>query len=78
MFVGYPKKTKGGLFYSLESQTVFVSANAIFLEEGYMMEHKSRSRIVLEEMSENLSSQLTPKPNKQVITPQVTILESFN
>ena len=31
MFVGYPKGTRGGLFYSPSDKKVFVSTNATFL-----------------------------------------------
>ena len=47
-FIGYPRGTKGGLFYSLKDQKVIVSTNATFLEEDYVIDHKPRSRIVLE------------------------------
>ncbi|GER43300.1 retrotransposon protein [Striga asiatica] len=50
VFVGYPKGTEGGLFYSPEDQKVIVSTNARFLEEDYIMNHKPTSRIVLEEL----------------------------
>ena len=40
LFVGYPKETRGGLFYSPEDNKVFVSINATFLEEDYMREFK--------------------------------------
>ena len=50
LFVGYPKETRGGFFYSAEENKVFVSTNATFLEEDYMREFKPRSKIVLEEL----------------------------
>ena len=50
LFVGYPKKTRGGFFYSPEENKVFVSTNATFLEEDYMREFKPRSKVVLEEL----------------------------
>ena len=46
--VGYSRGTKGGLFYSPKDQKVIVSTNAQFLEKDYVMNHKPRSRIVLE------------------------------
>ena len=49
-FIGYPRGTKGGLFYSSKDQKVIVSTNAIFLEEDYVIDHKPKSRIVLEEI----------------------------
>ncbi|GFZ03401.1 hypothetical protein Acr_16g0000250 [Actinidia rufa] len=51
LFVGYPKGTKGDLFYNPNEKKVFVSTNVIYLEEDYMMNHKPRSQIVLEEMA---------------------------
>ena len=36
MFVGYPKGTRGGLFYSPSDKKVFVSTNVTFLEYDYM------------------------------------------
>ena len=50
LFVGYPKETRGGFFYSPEENKVFVSTNATFLEEDYMREFKPRSKVVLEEL----------------------------
>ncbi|MFC0539825.1 hypothetical protein ACFFKJ_28195, partial [Pelagicoccus mobilis] len=50
VFVGYPKETKGGMFYDPQDQKVFVSANAIYLEEEYVMEHRPSSKVVLEEL----------------------------
>ena len=57
LFVGYPKRTKDDLFYNPNDQKVFVSTNVIYLEEDYMMNHKPRSQIVLEEMA---GTQSTP------------------
>ncbi|MCQ7056907.1 hypothetical protein M9Y08_19475, partial [Clostridioides difficile] len=45
LFVGYPKGTKGGYFYSPKDQRVVISTNARFLEEDYVSEHKSPSEI---------------------------------
>ena len=50
MFVGYPDGTKGGFFYSPEDQKVFVSTNATFLENDYIIDFKPKSKIVLEEL----------------------------
>ena len=36
MFVGYPKGTRGGLFYSPSDKKVIVSTHATFLEEDYI------------------------------------------
>ena len=59
LFVGYPKGTRGGLFYSPQDKKVFVSSNATFLENDYMANFKPRSRVVLEELQ---SDQIRPRP----------------
>ena len=40
----------GWYFYDPREQKVFVSANAIFLEDDYIMNRKPKGRIVLEEV----------------------------
>ena len=50
MFVGYPRGTKGYMFYDPQDQKVFVSTNARFLEEDYMMNNKSRTKTILDEL----------------------------
>ena len=50
MFVGYPKGTRGGLFYSPSDKKLFVSTNATFLEDDYMKNFKPCSKVVLEEL----------------------------
>ena len=49
-FVGYPKGTKGWLFYNPREQKVLVSTNAVFLEEDYMIDWKSLKNDILEEI----------------------------
>ena len=49
-FVGYPRETKGSFFYCPKDQKVIVSTNAQFLEEDYVMNHKFRSKIILEKL----------------------------
>ena len=39
-----------GIFMIQESKNVFVSKNAIFLEDDYVMNRKPNGRIVLEEV----------------------------
>ena len=56
-FVGYPKGTVGGLFYSHKDNKVFVSKNAKFLENDYMNDYTPRSRVVLAEMNEPVNVQ---------------------
>ena len=46
IFVGYPKGTRGGLFYSPQDNKVFVSTNATFLENNYMTNFKPRSKVI--------------------------------
>ncbi|MCQ7016909.1 hypothetical protein M9Y07_19275, partial [Clostridioides difficile] len=50
LFVGYPKGTKGGYFYSPKDQRVVISTNARFLEEDYVSEHKSPSEVIINEL----------------------------
>ncbi|KAA0049915.1 gag/pol protein [Cucumis melo var. makuwa] len=51
-FVGYPKETRGGLFFDPQENRVFVSTNATFLEEDHMRDHKPRSKLVLNEVTD--------------------------
>ena len=63
LFVGYPKETRGGLFYSPSEKKVFVSTYATFLEYDYMTNYKPRSKIVIEEL---LSDEIRPQPAKVI------------
>ena len=56
LFVGYPKGTKGYMFYDPHDQKVFVSTNARFLEDDYMIDNKPKSKVILKEMREKDSS----------------------
>ena len=47
LLVGYPKETRGYLFYSHKDNNVFVSKNAKFLENDYMNNFTPRSKVVL-------------------------------
>ena len=60
MFVGYPKGTRGGLFYSPPDKKVFVSTNANFLGDDYMTNFKPHSKVVLEELH---SDQIRKSPS---------------
>ena len=73
--VGYPRGTKGGLFYSPKDQKVIVSTNARFLEEDYVMNHKPISRIVLEELRGDRPVQTSLIPIVQEETPQESVLD---
>ena len=59
LFVGYRKGTRGGLFYCLEEKKVFLSTNATFLENDYMMNFKPWSKVVIEDI---LSIEIIPQP----------------
>ena len=50
LFVGYPKGTKGYLFYDPQDQRVIVSTNTCFLEEDYLMDNKFKVKFVLDEL----------------------------
>ena len=56
LFVGYPKGTKGYIFYSPSDNKTFVSTNARFLEEDYIKNMKPRSRLIIEELLGEKSS----------------------
>ena len=60
MFVGYPKGTRGGLFYSPTDKKVFVLTNATFLQDDYMINFKPHSKVVLEELR---SDQIIKSPS---------------
>ena len=59
LFIGYPKGTRGGLFYSSSEKKVIVSTNAKFFEEDYVNNFKPKSKVILEELD---SAQESPKP----------------
>ena len=81
MFVGYPKGTRGGLFYSPLNKKVFVSTNATFLEDDYITNCKPRSKVVLEELrfdqikkspstTDERQSQETTIPIQNILVPR--------
>lgn len=51
MFIGYPKITRRGIFYSTTYKKVFVSTHATFLEIDYMKNYKPKSAVILEELA---------------------------
>ncbi|XP_019258617.1 PREDICTED: uncharacterized protein LOC109236838 [Nicotiana attenuata] len=71
LFVGYPKGTKGGLFYCPKLKKVIISSNAKFLEEHYLMNHVPRSKLVLQEISKGMETQSSVKQSDQMQTPEV-------
>ena len=65
-FVGYPKGTYGCYFYDPRKQKVFVSINVIFLEDNYIINHKPKGMVVLEEvMGEASDSPIINNNTKQ-------------
>ena len=52
-FVGYPKGTRGYYFYSKFDMKIFVSKNAKFMEEEYIMNHTIRD---MNEWAKNIES----------------------
>ena len=56
LFVGYPKETRGGLFYNPQDNKVFFSTNATFLEEEHIKNHQPRRKLVLSEISTNATN----------------------
>ena len=50
MFIGYPKGTRGEIFYNPKEKKVIVSTHYTFLEEDYMHNFKPKSKVVLKEL----------------------------
>jgi hypothetical protein len=65
LFVGYPKGTKGYYFYNSQDKKIFVSTNAIFLEDKYIEERGSKSRVILEETNGENPKQMVAKTHTQ-------------
>ena len=61
--IGYPKGTFGWYFYDPREQKVFVSTNAIFLEDDYIMNHEPKGRIDLSEIGREPSDLLVIENN---------------
>ena len=55
LFIGYPKSTRGGIFYNPRDKKVFVSTHATFLEHEYINDFKPRSKVLLEDSMERKS-----------------------
>ncbi|KAL5562549.1 hypothetical protein UlMin_032296 [Ulmus minor] len=67
LFVGYPKGTRGSLFYSTHDKKVFVSTHATFLEEDYIKNYKPKSKVILEELkSENTQVSVSTEEQEQL------------
>ena len=52
LFIGYPKGTKGGIFYNPRDKKVFMSTHATFLEHEYIDDFEPRSKVLLEDVLE--------------------------
>lgn len=46
VIIGHPKGMKGGMFYDHVNKKVFVSTNAHYLEEDFIIDHMSSSKVV--------------------------------
>ena len=55
LFIGYPKGTRGGIFYNPRDKKVFVSTHTTFLEYEYINDYRPRSKVLLEDVLENRS-----------------------
>ena len=72
LFVGYPRGTKGYLFYDPKEQRVLVSTNAHFLEHDYMLDNKPSSKVVWDELrAETNEGNEVPIPVTQFSPPLV-------
>ena len=70
-FVGYPKGTFGGLFFSHKDNKVFVSTNAKFLENDYMNDYTPKSRVVLAEMNVPVIKQSMDETKDDVVVSDI-------
>ena len=52
LFIGYPKGTKGGIFYNLRDKKVFMSTHVMFFINKYMNDFKPHSNLLLKEIYE--------------------------
>ena len=58
---------KGGYFYSPKDKKVFVQANARFLEDVHIRNHKSNNKVVLEELDTDEIGNPTKDQNDEII-----------
>ena len=61
LFIGYPKGTRGVIFYNPRDKKVFVSTHAMFLEHEYINNFKPRSKVLLEDVLERKSQNDTTR-----------------
>ena len=60
MFIGYPKRTRCGIFYNPKENKVIVSTHATLLEEDYNINFKPKSKAVLEKLDSVQDPHETP------------------
>ena len=81
MFLGYSKETKGYLFYNHKNNKMFVSTHAKFLEDDYVNNFNTRSKVVLVELDKPVIKQPMDETRDDVVvldTPQDTTHEMSN
>ena len=61
LFIGYPKGTRGGIFYNPSEKKLFESTHATFLEHEYINDFKLRSKVLLEDVLERKSQNNTTR-----------------
>ena len=61
LFIGYPKGSRGGLFYIPQDKKVFVLVSVTLIENDYMINFKPHSKVVLEELQGDV---ITPQPTR--------------
>ena len=70
--MGYPRGTKGYLFYDPKEQRVLISINVRFLEQDYMIDNKPSSKIILDKLRDETNEDDEVQiPVIQVNTPLV-------
>ena len=65
-FVGYPRETKGYLFYNKSSNKVSVARFGTFLEEEFLFKESSGSKVTLEEIRDPLPDSSNQTEEQQV------------
>ena len=77
LFIGYPKGTRGGIFYNPKDKKVFVSTHATFFKPKYINNFKPRSKVLLkdsmERKSRNDATRVVDKDMESVTTRVVDI-----
>ena len=72
-FIGYPKGTKGGVFYNPREKRVIVTTNTMFLEIDFLTNHISRSKLVFQELRKEITNQSTENNENQIQTQHVRV-----